>query len=85
VIVNVAVFSTRGESVPIRAEIYTMHGTEMSVNISQLVPINHREHLHLESTSICACLRDIFGVLATSSEDVELLVLRVVIERRQDG
>ena len=84
-IVHVAVFSARGERISVRAEIYAMHGTEMSVDIGQLIAVNKREHLHFESTGICARLRNIFGILAPSSEDVELLVSGVIKKRRQNG
>ena len=48
-IVHVSIFATRRKSVSIRREIDRMDGSEMAVNLSQLLVEDDREEAHLKA------------------------------------
>jgi hypothetical protein len=62
-----------------------MNGTEMTVNFGELLVKDNAEHFHFEATLVCRSGSHILGILAASTHQVELLVLRVLIKRRDDG
>ena len=76
-IVHVTILSGTCEGESIWGKAHTVDGTEMTVDLGQLFIKDNIDHFHFESTlcSIGGC--HIFGVLASSDDNVEFLMVRV--------
>lgn len=83
-VVHVTVLGSTGEGVAILREADRVDGSEMTSDFCELFVENNTVHFHVETTFTCCCGCHIFGVLASSTYDVELLVFGIVKERAED-
>jgi hypothetical protein len=61
-----------------------MNCTEMPFDTCEFLIVYYVKEVHLETTFLGACSRDILGVLSTAEQHMELLIL-LSIEERTDG
>ena len=74
-VVHVAVFSARRECKTVRREIHGVHGTEVAMNLGQLLIKDYALEAHLEAASALVSQRHISRVLPAALQQVELLPL----------
>ena len=83
-VVHVTIFGTAGEGHTIWREIYCVDGTEMAVNLCELLVEDNAKEFDFEATFGLVGHSDVSSVLTSSRDHVELLLF-VIIEKGADS
>lgn len=84
-VMHVTVLGSTGEGIAVLREVHAMDRTEMASNFCKLFVENNTVHLHVETTFTGCGSCHILGVLASSTDEMELLMVGVVKERAENS
>lgn len=80
-VMHVTVLSSTGEGIAVLRKVNAMDRTEMASNFCELFVENNTVHFHVETTFTCCGCCHILSVLASSTNEMELLMFGVVKKR----